>query len=394
VQRLGLGSADFNRYTDACALPHDIEIALELQTNEGETIVSFDAGRAGGRDVTATDGSVTVDASTPVGRVLKLTVADPGRELIVSQHANYTDRMLNVKCGVHVAPLSKVVWADVFTGPIWSAPRSADDVVQFTAHGKARLAMHGIRDMVIFRQGTPKTTVIKRMLNELTGEPYTKMGQVPDLPAKLSQPLTIWPTDDVWLEARRLANSISRHLTYDGKGDVIMPRINPSGEDFTFRNVKGEPSLLVKDLLIESTRRNIKNAVHVVGGPTPSSPGVHGYAFADPSNPFSAQTQGRHGAGAYHWDEAIISSVHTKRTADRIAENMLARDLLTVRGIKFESMPMYVFDELDVVALETPAVDGHTSMSQFVIPLNIEAAPTMSYGFIQRIASDRFARQR
>lgn len=394
MQDCGLGSADFQRYLEGCALPHQIEVQVDLLTNDGDLILSFDQGRAGGRNVVVMDGQVDVDADTLVGRTLSLSVADPDRQLIVAQDANYTDRMLRVQVGVHVASLGQVVWAPVFKGPIVSAPRGGD-VVQFTAQGKARFAQHGIYPTFTVPKGTPKTSAIKRILNQLAGEPYANMGGIPDLPnVVLKDDLTVNLADRPWAICRNLANDMERHLCYDGGGQVRMQRTDLDNPVYTFTAAGSQPGVATAAPISQTDWTGIKNAVRVTGGATPPKQPPVAYAFADPSDPFSAQTLGRDGAPAYYWDFAQIDTVKTQATAQRIANNMLQRDLVANREIKWESLPMYVFDEYDRVAVETPYFSGHVNLKQFSIPLSIDGAPTMSYGYNKRVSADRFAGKR
>lgn len=393
MQTCGLSAVDFQIYMAACALPHQIFVSVDLQTNDGTTVVSFDAGGGGGRDVTVTDGSVTVDADQAIGRLLDLTVADPSRQLIVSQDANYTDRMLHVSVGVPVGALDKVVWADVFTGPIVSAPRSGD-VVQFQAHGKARFGMHGLRDAIIFAPGIKKTDLVKKILNTLAGEPYSRMGAVPDLPNILANPLRLGILSRPWGAAQNLTIPLARHLCYDGAGNLLMPRVDTVDPVYTFTDALLQPGVVSGEPTASTDWSLVKNSVKVIGGATATTPAPIATAFADPANPFSAEKLGRNGSLTNMWDEVTITTVHTQATAQRIANMRLSRDLVANRQIKFEAMPMYVFDEYDLVQVSTPTLSTQTHLKQFAIPLTVDGSPTMSFGFDQRVSSDRFARMR
>lgn len=396
MNRCGLGSADFKRYLEACALPHNVEVAVELQNNQGETLVSFDAGRGGGRDVIVTDGSVTVAASTSSGRRLDLTVLDPSRELMVAEEANYVNKMLNVKVGVNVAELAQVVWADVFTGPIYSAPRTGD-VVQFTAHGKARFSMHGIRETYVVKKGTKKTTAVRKILHDIGGEPYNRMDDLPDAPAKLSDDLVLHVNNaKPWAVCRDLMQSLARHLTYDGPGNVRAQRIDLKTPVYEFTDADNEPGIVADAPTAQTDWSTVKNAVKLIGGSTKTTDAPIAYAYAPASNPFSAQKLGRGASEAYHWDIVRIKTVHTQSVAQKLANAHLERDLVANRQVKFESMPMYVFDELDLVEVQTPQLVTQTRLADFVIPLLLDGdpGPTMAYGWSARRSSNAFARRR
>jgi len=394
VYRCGLGTKDFKTYLAALALPHSVTVSVDLMTNEGELILSFDGGRAGDRDVVVTDGQVDVDSTTLVGRVLTLSVADPMRLLIVDQDANYVDRMLRVRVGVIVPALGgKTVWAPVFTGPITGAPRSGD-VIQFTAQGKARFGQHGIAHLYKVKKGTKKTTAIKRIMADLAGETPNHMRDIPDLSPVLAHDLILHITSRPFGVCVDLAASMDRHLCYNGNGDLRMQRFDLSNPVYTFHKSTGGPNLIDSPPESETLWTTISNAVKVTGTASKTKAAPIGYAYADPENPFSAERMGRGDAGAYFWDLRDVGSLHTVKACERVARNILARDLVVSRSLKFEAMPIYVFDELDLVGVHTSEFIGQTRLSQFTIPLNIGGNPTMSFGFNHRVSSNIFARRR
>lgn len=393
MYRCGLGTRDFKTYLGALALPHSVIVSVELQTNEGKTLVSFDGGRAGNRDVVVTDGQVDVDSTTLVGRSLTLSVADPARLLIVDQDANYVDRMLQVKVGITVAELGKVVWAPVFTGPITGAPRSGD-IIQFTAQGKARFGQHGIAHLYKIKKGTKKTVAIRRIMADLAGETPSHMTEIPDLPPVLAHDLILHITSRPYGVCVDLAASMDRHLAYNGNGDLRMQRFDLTNPVYTFHKSAKGPTLIDSPPESSTEWTTISNAVKVTGSASKAKTAPIGYAYADPNNDFSAEKLGRNDAGAYFWDLRDVNSLHTVKACERVARNVLNRDLAVSRSLKFEAMPIYVFDELDLVGVHTPGFIGQTRLSQYTIPLNIEQGPTMSFGFNKRVSSNSFARRR
>lgn len=392
MNRGDLGSAEWNHYLLQCASSHSVEVHVELQNSDGETLVSFDGGKGGDRDVTVMGGEVAVDADSPTGRILTLVVADPGGELTVAQDANYIDRWLHVEVGVPVPALGKTISRTVFEGPIVNAPR-AGEVITFTAHGKARYGLHGIREITTYPKGMPVTTAIKRILIDLCGEVTPHLGDIPDLAQKLQEPLVLHINAQPYIQAQRLAEGLTRHLQYSAGGMPQMPRTDSTHVAYTFTSAKAAPGMVSAppeqstDIL-----GTIKNAVRVIGGATKTTKAPYGYAFAE--GDFSPQKLGRGDSEAYFWDLRTVKTLHTQQAVDRTAAAILARDLIGNREVKFESMPMYVFDEYDLVAIETTEVTAQTHLRQFTIPLDIGGSPTQSYGFNARRAYRPFAGRR
>lgn len=398
MDRCGLGSADFNRHVKQQGLPHSVQMHVVLRNQAGDELVTFDQGGGHERNVVVTDGSITVDATTLVGRILSLTVADPYQELLVGQDANYLDRQLQVSVGIPNEELGKVVWSDRFTGPIVAAPRSGDQIV-FTAYGKAWYAMHGIQPKYTVPKGTRVTTAIKRILNELAGEPMGTMGDVPDLTPKLKKDLVMDLADHPWAVCRNLANSMARHLQFDGGGQLRMQRIDLTKPVFTYhgtdepgtRLIVGEPPEAWTDW---STVRNI---VRVTGGATGTSDPPVYIADADdyyPNNPFSPSKLGRNGAAAYRWHFIVNEHLHTQATVKRVAEQNLARDMTANREYKWDSIPLYLFDEMDLIGIDVKEFTGQTHLEKWVEPLLMEGSPSMSMGYTGRRSSNIFARRR
>lgn len=373
-------------------MPHEIKVSVELQNLEGKRLVVFDGDRGGGRDITVQDGQVDVDSSTVVGRSLNLTVADPSGELRVGEDVNYVNRMLHVEVGVVVPELSKTVWAPVFTGPITDAPRSGD-VVQFTAQGKPRMAQHGIRDVYVIPKGTKKTTAIRKIMHDLSGETFANMRGIPDLPPVLTKQLVMRLQSRPWDTCWNIALSMSRHLAYDGAGQIRMQRFDLKNPVYTFRTSKFAPGLIDTDPEVSTNWNLIFNAVRLTGGATDTTDAPVVFAYAPPNNPFSPQRLGRNGVNHYLWHVLKIESLKTEQACRRVAHNILVRDMIATRMLKFEALPMYVFDELDLVGVHLPGFIGETQLSQFTIPLLTGNAPTMSFGFNHRVSGHPFTRR-
>lgn len=393
MNRCGLGPAEFKLYADTLTANHSVQVAVDLRDKDGNVLVSFDEGRGGGRNVVVLGGSVAVDATQPVGRVLTLSVADPDKVLLVGQDPSFTSRQLQVRVGVPVAALNQVVWCDVFTGPIYSAVR-AGDVVEFIGHGKARYAMHGIGAMYTVVHGIKKTDAIKKILNVLAGELAVAMGGIPDLPDILANDIIIRTTDRPNLIVKGIALSLGRDLAWDGSGNVRMPLLDETVVAYTFAGGTNQTGVVGAQPQQQTDWSQVKNSVKITGGvPVGGGAAPVAYAYAPAANPFSAQTLGRNGADAYLWDERTITTVKTQATAQRIADATLTRDLIANRSIKFESMPIYPLDELDFVELVTVDAVSQTHLAQFTIPLDLSGAQTMSLGWNDRVSSNRFARR-
>lgn len=381
-----------------CASPHSVEVSVDLENTDGEVLVSFDQGRGGGRGVEVTGGEVQVDADTPTGRVLTLPVEDHSQELLVAQEANYVDRMLHAKVGVPCPAIGKTIWRTVFQGPIVLAPR-AGDVVTFTAHGKARYGLHGIRTLYVIPKGTKITTAIRLLLHDLCGEPYSTMGGIPDLPAKLAEDLLLHIQSQPFVEAQKLAASINYHLHYAGDGDKgmkpAMTRTDSTHVAYTFHSAKDQPGLVGPTPPESSTDilGTLKNALKLTGGATKTTKAPVGFFYADGSA-FSPAKLGRNDSDACFWDERTIPALHTQAGIDRVGPKILARDLVGDREVKWESMPFYAFDEYDLLKIDTSEVTAFAHWRQGTIPLDVDGAPSQSYGYHRRAVIRPFAGRR
>jgi hypothetical protein len=387
----GLGSADFNKFLAQLALPHNWKTSVDLLDDVGAHLVSFDPGHGGGRDVVVTDAGVQVNRD---GRILSLPVADPYKELLVGQNANYIDRQLQVRAGVDVPALGITVWTHVFTGPVVSAPRSGD-VVNFTAHGKERFAKHGIRVPYTVKKGVKITDAIKRILAQLCGEQAKHMGNIPDLAPVLTDDLVIPVMQRPWQVCLDLADQLGRYFLYDGAGDVQMPRQDATNPVYTFTGALNQPGVIGSDVEVSTDWTLVKNAVRRNGTPPKSGgpPPVPGLAIADPANPFSPERLGRNGVSIYYWDTATLPNVHTHDDLQGLAEQALARDLTANRQVKFETLPMPCFDYGDLVGIETIGLATTFFLNAFSIPLLLEQTPLMSIGTNQRVSSNAFAKR-
>lgn len=387
------GSADFKKYLLQCASRHTAWPSIGLENTDGEELVSFDAGRGGGRSVLVTGAEVAVDADSPTGRKLTVTVLDRDKELLVSQGSNYINRMLHAKVGVPVPSIPATVWRTLFQGPIVSAPRSGD-VVTFTAHGKARYGLHGIKEITVYPKGMAITTVIKTILHDLCGEPYNTMGNIPDLPAKLSEALILHIQAQPWIQAQQLAAGLTRHLHYAGDGSdgmiPAMPRTDSTRVAYTFTSAFDQPGLVSSAPQVSTDiLGTIKDAVRVIGGATKTQKAPFGYAFA--TGDFSPARLGRNDSEAYYWDLLTIKTLHSQAAVDRVAAQHLARDLVGDIDARWDSMPLYVLDEYDLLEIDTNELHAFSHWRNGTIPLDIDGAPTQTFGFNGRRVHRPFA---
>jgi hypothetical protein len=406
----------------------EIRVQLDILDMDGETLSSIDH--------RVLDGQVNVatDADGPT-RSMSVSLYDPERRLRLDSDAPtagslFADRMLRAWYGVNVPGVG---WVDVpvFTGPIMRVSR--DDVtLNVECQGKESLALNPVWRSYTVEKGVAKVEAIRRILRERAGETDFDL---PDLAVKLGAPVVLAPeppgprtvgegekkrevpfggmsTDTPWGLARKIAQSMSRQLFYDGLGRCRLREI-PGSPLFTFDETLigpavgqgGPPPQIAFDMT------EMRNAVRVTGktlgeGKERNKEGdpaknqlprhvVKGEAVAPEGHPLAPGRLGRtlrDGSRVgrvipeFVTNDAIRSDQEATRRARQILDDRLAQQV----DVSFDALPVPHLEELDMIRVSYGDLRMQARLRRFALPLT--HGGVMSVGYVKRVSRPRRSR--
>ena len=385
---LGLTPAGYAAFLQALRSPHSVRVDVAVLTLDEDELSRITPH--------ILDGQVDVDADGDVTtRSLTMTVVDRNHGLHLDSDspddgALYADRIIQVIYSVLVPELDDRVDVPVFTGPIVDIERDGAQL-QITAHGKEELATGWIWRPITIKKGALKSDAIRTILKERAGE---RNFDIPDVMNKAGKPITIpkalslGRASSAWPRVLRMAQSMNRHLYYNGAGTCRL-RIRPRRPVFTFWADDATRSTITSTVTVTHDFAEVKNAVWFRGGkPKGQKKPVEHFAVAPKGHPLSPQRLGRTNAdgdrvGRYLVAEQSNEHVRSKAEAKRRAEALLDDLLLEVVGVSFTAVPIPHLDPLDVVRVATRDFSANVRIRQFSLPL---AGGDMTVGYIERVS--------
>lgn len=378
MDRLGLHPNDLRTYQQTLAYTHERRIRvhiLDLNMNLMSSLTPV-----------VLDGQVTVDTTADVSRVLTLTFLDPTRSMAFEPDsagpALWRNRIIRVIYSVRVPDLNQWVDCPVFTGPVWDFAREGA-VVDVTAHGMERLALGQAWTPKTYHRKSLRTDAIKDIMGRV-GDPCRS---IPDLPYKLPKDLTVGRLDQPWHRARKIAESMDRHLFYDGSG-VLHLRPFADHPVFTF-----DKELLTEPKFTRS-KDPIVNTVEVLGAkPKGQKRRIRAVAIA---NGYLNPSKLARGSGTLHLVDQIQNDhIRSKAEAEKVAHRRLRHHIQQRVSISFDSLPIPHLEERDRVSVGSTGVGlVNLRMNQWTIPLGDGDAQPMTVGSTRRTTKVRYGRGR
>lgn len=321
-------------------------------------------------------GQVNLDnKSDKTTRSVTLELIDPSYDLNLDTDAPtdgsmYLTRMVKVVTwiispdGVDRYPIP------LFCGPLSKVSR-VNAIVSLEAQGKEILALAPVWKAKTFRKGTKITEVIKTVL-QLAGE--TKFD-IPNLTKRLPRDFNMSRKTSFWAAAKKLARMLDMQLFYDGRGVARLRKI-PSKSEYTFRDsesILGAPQ-------VSYDSEGIVNAIEIEGGKPKGAKKKVSYRLVAPANHVLSPRQlGRNNVPRYLPEVIEDDSIKSIKEARRIAKRELSRRLVQSVEVAFDSVPLFIFEEGDLVRYEFENSGGGFRIQQIAYPLVADGVSSVGY---------------
>ena len=223
-----------------------------------------------------------------------------------------------------------------------------------------------------FAKKSRKTTAIRTLATD-AGETHLV---IPDLHKTFPNRFGVGRMDMPWVKMSRIADSLNRHLYYNGNGELRL-RTYPTKPYLVFN----------KALLSEPTIHRVPGSVNTIWvvGHKPKGPKKRAQAVAvlPENHPMSPQELGRN-------DEDLVlaekvDNPHLKTIADCKARARRIRDdrARITEDYKIEVMPFPDFEEYDIAGADTDEGRLLIRMKQWALPLG-PTAEAMPIGSTRR----------
>lgn len=368
---MSLPDVDERAYPNVVHGVYTRRISVTLQDRAGGTVADVSSLFQGG--------DITVDAAADVTRMANVSILDPWHLLgfdadTYQGGALDLTRQLRIVWNIRSPLLSREIRIGVFKGPVTALNRDGA-MVELEGSGTEVLGLGRAPRVLQYPEGTKRTDVIKHILKNVMG--VQRLGQIGNLPARLGDDLTIKPDDQPWKVAKKLAQSMSRELFFDGNGVPIM-RVLPDHVAWTFRSGKGGG--LTGNPRVNADLTNVKNHIRVIGK-TPKNGGAPpvGAATAAANHPLSPENLGPPGAPMYLTE--VLTNEHCKTKAEcvKVAEDRLRFTLRLIHAVEFDSAPIAHLDPHDLIRLRTSYEDVQTHLTTFTLPLTLDGDMTVGY---------------
>lgn len=325
------------------------------------------------------DGQVIVDSEQDVTRSATVTILDPKRRFGFDADTYQggdldLSRQIRVLWQVGGSGLVKPVTVPVHSGPVTRVQRDGP-LLTIEAQGKELFGLTPTNRTLTIRKGTKRTDAIKTILRERMG--VTRLGQIPDLRAKLPDDLVVGPNDLAWVKAKRLAKSLNRQILFGGDGIVYL-RPWPEGVQWRF-GADGQGGL-TKEPTTTADLQAVKNHIKVTGAtPKGKKHPVKGSATADRAHPLSPWQLGPPDAPMWLIEEIHNEHLRTDRECDEFAETRLKQLLRLTRDVVFDASPVPHLEWGDQIRLDTPFEQMTTRLDKFTLPLGLGQSMNVGY---------------
>lgn len=365
---LGLSSAAKKALLSTLAEHHIVGTEVHLLDLEHRSLGKFDK---------VLGGQVVIDAGATVTRQAQVSILDPRSQVKVDTDEGLprVDRMIRVYYNVWVgSPVNDWVSIPVFTGPITIARREAG-VVSIEALGKEHLAIGPTWKPATYPKGRNRVETIRSIMRELAGERHFQM--VEGWSARLDKTISMTKNSSAWSWTGNIARSMSAQVFYDGRGRLRL-RKKPIRSVFTFRDGDGGTVLTIP--IVSEGEQVMVNIVRVVGAVPKGKKGPLTKELSLPSaHPYSPQRLGRNGKPRYLPEAIEDDSLRTQAEVDAAAKRRIAELQIDEQQVSFDSLPIPMLEEYDLVTIDCEAAKGSVRIVQMTIPLGHAGVSTVGY---------------
>lgn len=364
--------AETRAYRDTIRGVHERRIRAALLDRAGNTVANL---------TQVIDGQVIVDANQDVTRQTTLQILDINRALgfdadTYQGQELQLSRMLRVFWVVNGPLLSRPISVPVHTGPLLRLRRDGPTVT-IEAQGKEAYGLTQSRKTLTIKKGARRTDAIKTILRERMGE--TRLGAIPDLPAKLADDFTVSPKHQPWKRALKLAASLDRQLFYGADG---VPYLRKPVERVTWQFKADDPygGDITAPVSVTADLQAVKNHIIVTGAtPKGKKKPVTAEATADRLHPLSPWVLGAGDAPLWLVEEINNPDLRTAAECQAVAKKRLARGLRLVHEASFNAVPVPHLEPLDLIQAVTAYETSTTQLETFTLPIGISGDMTVGY---------------
>lgn len=312
------------------------------------------------------DGSIIIDTSRDAIGACSLVLLDPtmsiGWEPDSPRDFPHLRRMLQVIDSRWVDGLG---WVDcpVLTGPVTDFDRDGAQVT-ISADSKDRLALADFGRNRTWHKKRKVVDVITEMMVTYSGESATRI-HLPAIKDTLPRALTVKADDLIWVQVRKLAESVGMKVFYDGRGHMIMRRAA------TAANFTVDYRSLASAVRIDRNAPDVKNR-WIVRGPKPR--GNKKRVVADirlpAAHPWSAQNLGRNGVPRWLLDLQEPGQVKTHEKAVEIATKQRNEQLKNSQQVSCDMIPRPDVEPFDLGRVVDPYIGTFmVRANQYTLPL-------------------------
>lgn len=336
------------------------------------------------------DGQVTINYfADEATRSLDLVLYDPdfsaGFDVADMNHGVwFFDRMIQVRIEMWLPTAQRWVEFPMFTGPVRGFKRTGP-LVTLKCLGKdifARRAWAGYK----VAKGTNKVEAIRRVLQN-AGE--TKFRFEGSTTAKMPNDVNVTRALQAspWGWCRGIAAELDMRLFYNGAGEcVLRPKSAVGSPDWVITDGDGGSVLSFPD--VDADYARIVNVVRVESSQDAK---INFTAFVDSNSDIHPNRLRRGGQPLYFGYEYKSDAVKTKAEAERAAKANLSDRQRAIYNVKFDSLPLYQAEEMDVAEIHIGGDRLTASLLQLSFGLMPDAPMAVGY---QRLVSPALARIR
>lgn len=321
------------------------------------------------------DGQVSVNYSgEDASRALDLLLFDPDYDLgfdtgSLNDGVWFFDRMIQVVIEFYVPELARMIEVPIFTGPVTGFKRTKA-AVTMQAAGKDIFARKSWPRLTI-PKGTNYVSMVRQVLTSL-GE--TKFKFTATTTSTLSADKVIDRNSEVspWGYLRQVTAPMGMRLFYDGEGYAVLRQRNDLTPVFEFRS--GTGGTVLTEPSVDGDYSRIANIVRAESTDSANTKAVW-EETVPATSPIHPSKLTRGGKPMYLGVVIQQDSITTQSQAKSAAKAELADRQFAAYQVAFDSLPLWMLEEADPIAVNVDNVVSRTVLTSFSLALKPAAMP-------------------